>query len=72
MTAFKAAESMKHAELSELFSDVYAGEEPWNIVRGLLLIVLGNAHLLSSANRERNWQVCSINTALLGSRGNKN
>jgi hypothetical protein len=54
MTAFKAAEGMKRAELSELFSDVYAGEEPWNIVRGLLLIVLGIAHLLFSANRERN------------------
>ncbi|EIN12930.1 hypothetical protein PUNSTDRAFT_50148 [Punctularia strigosozonata HHB-11173 SS5] len=31
MSAFKKAESLKRAELSELFSDVYAGEEPWNI-----------------------------------------
>ncbi|KAJ7432769.1 thiamine diphosphate-binding protein [Mycena galericulata] len=31
MTAFKRAESLPRCELGELFTDVYAGEEPWNI-----------------------------------------
>ncbi|KAF9468624.1 branched-chain alpha-keto acid dehydrogenase E1-alpha subunit [Collybia nuda] len=31
MTAFKRAESLKRAELGELFTDVYGGEQPWNI-----------------------------------------
>ena len=29
---FKRAESKKRPELSELFTDIYAGPEPWNIV----------------------------------------
>ncbi|THH05530.1 hypothetical protein EW145_g4727 [Phellinidium pouzarii] len=33
MQAFKRAESRKRPELKELFRDVYAGPEPWNIVR---------------------------------------
>jgi len=33
LEAFKRAESTKRWELKELFSDVYGGEEPWNIVR---------------------------------------
>lgn len=33
MVAFKKAESMKRNKLGELFTDVYGGEEPWNIVR---------------------------------------
>jgi 2-oxoisovalerate dehydrogenase E1 component alpha subunit len=32
MTAFKHAESQSRCELGELFTDVYGGEEPWNIV----------------------------------------
>ena len=32
MKAFKRAESKKRPELSELFTDIYAGPEPWNIV----------------------------------------
>jgi 2-oxoisovalerate dehydrogenase E1 component alpha subunit len=32
MKAFKRAESLKRCELGELFTDVYGGEEPWNIV----------------------------------------
>ena len=32
MTAFKIADSMKRCELGELFTDIYGGEEPWNIV----------------------------------------
>ncbi|KAJ6508490.1 branched-chain alpha-keto acid dehydrogenase E1-alpha subunit [Mycena sanguinolenta] len=31
MQAFKRAEALPRCELSELFTDVYAGEEPWNI-----------------------------------------
>ncbi|KAF8073875.1 branched-chain alpha-keto acid dehydrogenase E1-alpha subunit [Lyophyllum atratum] len=31
MKAFKKAESLKRCELGELFTDVYGGEEPWNI-----------------------------------------
>ncbi|PPR02841.1 hypothetical protein CVT24_002319 [Panaeolus cyanescens] len=31
MKAFKRAETMKRAELGELFTDVYGGQEPWNI-----------------------------------------
>ncbi|KAJ7784355.1 branched-chain alpha-keto acid dehydrogenase E1-alpha subunit [Mycena metata] len=31
MKAFKHAESLAKPELGELFTDVYAGEEPWNI-----------------------------------------
>lgn len=32
MKAFKRGESLQRPELKEMFSDVYAGEEPWNIV----------------------------------------
>ena len=35
MSSFKRAESLKRCELKELFTDVYGGEEPWNIVSGL-------------------------------------
>ncbi|KAF8645190.1 hypothetical protein AX16_008017 [Volvariella volvacea WC 439] len=31
MAGFKRAESLKRWELSELFTDVYGGEQPWNI-----------------------------------------
>lgn len=31
MKSFKHAESLKRCELQELFTDVYGGEEPWNI-----------------------------------------
>jgi 2-oxoisovalerate dehydrogenase E1 component alpha subunit len=32
MKALKAAENAPRPELSELFTDVYGGEEPWNLV----------------------------------------
>jgi len=32
LKAFKKAETMSRPELGELFTDVYAGEEPWTIV----------------------------------------
>lgn len=32
LQAFKRAESKKRPELKELFTDIYAGSEPWNIV----------------------------------------
>jgi 2-oxoisovalerate dehydrogenase E1 component alpha subunit len=34
MRAFKHAEAAPKCELGELFADMYAGEEPWNIVSG--------------------------------------
>ena len=33
LQAFKRAESRKRHELKELFTDIYGGPEPWNIVR---------------------------------------
>lgn len=33
MDAFKRAEKLSRWELGELFTDVYEGEQPWNIVR---------------------------------------
>lgn len=38
MKAFKRAETIPRCELGELFTDVYGGEEPWNIVRPILFI----------------------------------
>ena len=32
MKAFKRAETLKQCELSELFTDIYGGQEPWNLV----------------------------------------
>ena len=32
LQAFKRAEKNKRHELKELFTDVYGGPEPWNIV----------------------------------------
>lgn len=32
LASLKTAEAAKRWELKELFTDVYAGEEPWNIV----------------------------------------
>lgn len=40
MQAFKRAETMKRAELGELFTDVYGGQEPWNIVSPFLQLLL--------------------------------
>ena len=36
MKAFKRGESLQRHELKEMFSDVYGGEEPWNIVSASL------------------------------------
>lgn len=38
MKAFKRADSLKRCELSELFTDVYGGQEPWNLVSRVLYI----------------------------------
>ena len=32
MKSFKRAETLQRPELKEMFEDVYAGDEPWNIV----------------------------------------
>ena len=38
MKSFKRAETLKRCELGELFTDVYGGQEPWNIVSALILL----------------------------------
>ena len=38
MQAFKRAEGLKRHELKEMFTDVYGGEEPWNIVRSYTFV----------------------------------
>jgi 2-oxoisovalerate dehydrogenase E1 component alpha subunit len=37
MEAFKKAESKKRNNLGELFTDIYAGDEPWNIVSSFVI-----------------------------------
>lgn len=37
MQSFKKAEKVPRGELSQLFTDVYAGEQPWNLVSHFLL-----------------------------------
>ncbi len=37
MKAFKKAEAMPYCEVGEMFTDVYGGEQPWNIVRSMSL-----------------------------------
>jgi len=39
LEAFKKAEARKRNNLGELFTDVYGGEEPWNIVRSSIVPV---------------------------------
>ena len=39
MKAFKRAESLPRCELKELFTDIYGGPEPWNIVSNLGVIL---------------------------------
>lgn len=41
MTAFKRAENLPRPEISEMFTDVYGGEEPWNLVSGCFEQLLG-------------------------------
>lgn len=61
MTAFRRAENMQRHPLSEMFSDVYAGEEPWNLVRHsshscqfeLILIAFDNRK-----SRGKNYESC--------------
>lgn len=41
MKAFKRAEGVKRGEVGELFTDVYEGEQPWNLVSaGLVFFFL--------------------------------
>jgi hypothetical protein len=46
--AFKRAETLKRAELSELFTDVYGGEQPWHLVslNFIQVVMLGRNCLL--------------------------
>lgn len=54
MKAFKHAETQSRCEVSEIFTDVYGGEEPWNIVSPFNK-VKAFAHSCVRGNNERNW-----------------
>lgn len=43
LRSFKRTETLKRPELGELFTDIYAGKEPWNIV---CMIFLGINRIL--------------------------
>lgn len=61
LTAFKRAENLSRWELKELFSDVYAGDEPWNLVSFLTRVSIHQIYLLMqtiSANNEKNSVNC--------------
>ena len=60
LQALKRAEGKKRHELSELFTDIYAGLEPWNIVRiqqPLIHNYLFSHYLLSFSSSSRNSRV---------------
>lgn len=44
MKAFKRTDSLERCELGELFTDVYGGKEPWNLVSGVIYLFLSAAH----------------------------
>ena len=53
MKAFKRTDSLKRCELGELFTDIYGGLEPWNIVSHIVLCEFLSLALLM-ANRGNN------------------
>jgi hypothetical protein len=61
MRAFKHAESLKRHELKEVFSDVYAGEEPLNLVGVPYSSPPTSA---SPASRMLRWENSDISTVL--------
>ncbi|KAJ7761482.1 thiamine diphosphate-binding protein [Mycena maculata] len=64
MTAFKRAESLPRCELSELFMDVYTGEELWNIVGSLIyswrILISSACELLEGATGKADWAPCGL------------
>ena len=74
MKAFKRAETIQRSELGELFTDVYAGEQPWNLVCPYLKW-LEMKWLLNMARRKSNGKnslICSRSTERLGNHGGRN
>ncbi len=59
MRAFRHAESLKRHELKEVFSDVYGGEEPLNLVGVPRFPPLP---LLSPASSTLRWENADIST----------
>ena len=53
MKAFKRTDSLKRCELGELFTDVYGGQEPWNIVSRIVFCEFLSSAILM-ANRRSN------------------
>jgi hypothetical protein len=53
LEALKKAEGMKRNNLGELFTDVYGGEEPWNLVcpSSFPTVVEADAHSLLAVDR---------------------
>lgn len=75
MAAFKRAEALKRCELGDLFTDVYGGEEPWNIVSIQIvaqMIEMTDACVLNRKSKERNSVGCSRNTDRSGNPGEMN
>lgn len=63
MVAFKKAESMKRNKLGELFTDVYGGEEPWNVVgvwSHLRLPINLKFMIIFSLQREQREELASL------------
>lgn len=60
MAVFKHTETLKRHELKELFSDVYGGEEPWNIVGQPLFSLLYQQFLIAVYRRSNgpSWLGC--------------
>lgn len=52
MKAFKRADGLTRCELSALFTDVYGGQEPWNLVSHAIYRVLSFSVL--TLNRRNN------------------
>ena len=54
LKAFKHAEAQSRCELSEIFTDIYGGEEPWNIVGSFNMtkvLAADPPHVLERATR---------------------
>ena len=76
---FKRAERLPRHELKELFTNVYAGEEPWNIVRYHGYSMTNNRSLMNvldlishcRSSNGKSWLPCWKNTAKYGSHGKR-
>ena len=77
MKAFKRAEGLSRPSLTELFNDVYAGQEPWTIVSVRMSLVTFTfavkfvAHDTHRKNNGASSPVYSRNTARHGTPGRR-